>query len=762
MHRSERFGIVLVFTLAASAACDETLDATPAPADAGSAVDGTADGAAPPTPSPYGLDVRPANTTCRAPARPPPPSGVVFENAFPAAITFAAPMKIRQAPGEPGNLYVAERGSSTTVPAKVKRVPLSAQTPSDVKDFALVPVNPAGEGGLLGMAFHPKWATNRTAFFSYTRTYAAGTDGAPPDSNAGGPINSGLTSIVSRWTSADGGLTVGSPVEVFRRVQPYSNHNGGDIDFGPDGYLYFGLGDGGSGNDPLGSGQRLNTVLGKILRFDVDGAPPYTIPPTNPYASSAGPEKKEIYASGFRNPFRWNFDRETGDLWVGDVGQSAWEEIDKVKLGGNYGWSTCEGFHKRGSTTALCATPGLNDPVVAHGRSEATVITGGIVYRGKAIPSLTGTYVYADYGTGNVWGIVYDGAGRATSKPLGRVPNPVDFTVDADGELYIASLTTGRILKMKPDAAMTTPPSAFPDALSKTGCVDASDPKKPASGLVPYGVRSPLWSDGAEKERFFALPEGGTITVGADGDFDFPRGTVLVKTFRAFGKLLETRLFVRHDDGEWAGYSYEWNDAGTDAQLLPAGKTRALAGGESWTYPSRAQCVQCHTTAAGGSLGLELGQLNGDFVYTSTNRISNQLATLEHIGVLAAPLGDPAKLARYPEPSGTEPLESRALSYLHSNCSHCHRPTGGGGGAMDFRYGQGLVATKACGANPVGGNFGVAAAKVLAPGNPNESMISIRMRAEDAKRMPPIGVRIPDAKGASLIDEWITSVKSCP
>lgn len=743
----------------ASAACDETIGITPLPgANDGDGGDGSTAEAGPPpaTPAPFGLDTRPANTTCLAPARPVPSTGVKFVDAFPA-LDFNQPMKLMMAPGDANRFYVAERGTANgaaNVATKVRTFPIGATSNAQVTDFATVMVYPIGEGGFLGMAFHPQWQTNHTFFTSVTRKY----DGRIDPDPAPEP-NSDLTSVIAKWTSSDDGVTVGNPVEILTRVQPYSNHDGGNIAFGPDGFLYFGLGDGGSGDDPLGSGQNLSSWLGKMLRIDVDNGSPYGIPPTNPFANSTGTEKKEIYAYGLRNPFRWNFDRGTGDLWVGDVGQNTWEEIDKVELGGNYGWKLCEGFHKRGSTTELCDAPGVKDPVVEHPRSEANSITGGVVYRGKAMPDLVGTYIYADFAQGNVFAIVYDGTGKAGTKILAKLNNIVDFGQDADGEIYPVSIG-GTIYKMVPDAAPST--SAFPDTLAKTGCFDPTDIKKPAAGLVPYSVRSPLWSDGAEKERWIALPEGKTVSVSADGDFQFPKGTVLVKNFSMLGKRVETRLFVLHDDGEWAGYSYEWNDAQTDATLLPAGKVRDLGGGTSWTYPSRSQCLQCHTAAAGGSLGLEVGQLNGDAVYPSTNRLSNQLATLEHIGVFAAPLGDPATLTKYAEPAGTEPVEARARSYMQSNCSHCHRPGGGGGGNVNLLASRSLKDTAVCNGVPQDGTFGIADAKVVAPGAPAKSILSLRVHATDAKRMPPVGVHVTDAVGTKLLDDWITSLTTCP
>jgi hypothetical protein len=238
---------------------------------------------------------------------------------------------------------------------------------------------------------------------------------------------------------------------------------------------------------------------------------------------------------------------------------------------------------------------------------------------------------------------------------------------------------------------------------------------------------------------------------------------VLVKTFTVGGKRIETRLFMRHDDGGWNGYTYEWLDDQSDALLLPAGKTKVV-GTQTWTYPSRSDCVSCHSDAAGRSLGLELAQLNGDYVYPSTNRIANQLKTFEHIGLFDKPLGKPVdQLLAYPDPYGTAgTAETRARAYLHSNCSNCHRPKGGGRGNMDLRFGTAFVDTKSCNVTPEAGDIGVKDAKLLVPGNPALSLLSVRPHSPAANRMPPLASSVVDNPGVKVIDDWIKSVAACP
>jgi hypothetical protein len=219
-------------------------------------------------------------------------------------------------------------------------------------------------------------------------------------------------------------------------------------------------------------------------------------------------------------------------------------------------------------------------------------------------------------------------------------------------------------------------------------------------------------------------------------------------------------MLVRHDDGAWAGYSYEWNAEGTDAVLLPSSKKTS-----TWVFPGRGECLGCHTKAAGGTLGLEIGQLNRDFVYTSTGRISNQLATLEHIGMLAAPLGaEPKTLPVLPSPSGTGPTEARARSYLHANCSFCHRSDNvvSGGGAFDLRFATSFAATKTCNASPTAGDLGIAGAKLIVPGAPAKSLLLQRTKSTTGTRMPRLASRVVDTQGAGLLEAWIASLSACP
>lgn len=287
------------------------------------------------------------------------------------------------------------------------------------------------EEGLFGLAFHPDFNNNRYLYLHYSTS-------AP------------RRNVLSRWTMDEHAQRVLPDSEhvILEVPQPFGNHNGGDIQFGPDGYLYITLGDGGAGGDPHGNGQNLSTLLAAILRIDVDHpqpGKPYGIPVDNPFINTPD-ARPEIYAYGLRNVWRFSFDTETGTLWAGDVGQNAREEIDIITAGGNYGWNPREGFSPYNGGKKM---PDMIDPIVEHGRNEAASITGGYVYHGGAIPQLQGAYIYGDYVTGIIWRLRYDGQRVTEHEQIGNVPEIASFGVDTHGELYICSLR-GRIYKLAP------------------------------------------------------------------------------------------------------------------------------------------------------------------------------------------------------------------------------------------------------------------------------------------------------------------------
>ena len=716
--------------------------ATPANESAPSAASQATTATLPPPVS--GLDARPSNPTCVAPVRPTPGGTVTTQRVFPG-LTFSSPVGLLQAPADASRWFVVEQDGAVRAFANQPSVATSSV-------FVTVPnVSSGGEMGLLGMAFHPGFPANPRVYLSYTTS-----------------VGGALRSRISEYTTPDGGLTLaaGSERVLLTVNQPYSNHNGGGIAFGPDGYLYAGFGDGGSGGDPQNNAQTPTTLLGKILRIDVDGGSPYGVPAGNPFAanplcnaSGTGAQGcPEIFAWGFRNPWRWSFDRQTGQLWAGDVGQGAWEEIDVVVLGGNYGWRFREGAHCY-SPFSGCPTAGLVEPVSEYDHSLGSSVTGGYVYRGSAVASLAGRYVFGDFASGRIW--IADPQGSRTPIQIADTNHAISsFGEGLDGELYVVDYA-GTLHAIQPGTAGG---GSIPASLADTGCVDPVDPTRPAPGLIPYAPNAALWSDGASKERWIALPDGLDVDVSSpDGDWDLPNGTVLVKSFRLGTQLVETRLLMRHPDGVWAGYTYEWNDAQTAATLVQGGKSRQVSG-QSWIYPSEAQCLVCHTAGAGRSLSLETAQLNGSLLYPQTGRTANQIATLNAIGTLAPPVAaDPATLPAYPDPHGTAgSLADRARAYLHSNCSNCHRPGGSTPVPMDLRFSTPLAGTGACNAVPQAGDVGLGAgARLVVPGNPDLSVMVARMGRRDAAGMPPLGTTVVDAEGVALVRQWVASLAGC-
>lgn len=375
--------------------------------------------------------------------------GISTPRAFPS-LTFVSPVAMKQAPNDASRWFVVEQAglirafdNDSAAAATANFVDLRTRVHLD------------GEAGLLGMAFHPDFATNGLVYLNFSEL-------------VGGVVRS----VTAEFASMDGGLTLDPASErVLMSVSKgASNHNGGNLDFGPDGFLYVGLGDGGGSGDPNGNAQNPQRLLGKMLRIDVDSQPggaPYGIPSGatgNPFAANplcningtGAQQCPEIYALGFRNPWRWSFDRQTGDLWVGDVGQGSFEEIDIVDRGGNYGWNVREGAHCFEPMSG-CATAGLIDPVAEYGRGLGFSITGGHVYRGFQSTQITGRYVFADFG-GMIASLAPDGAGGFTVEQLveqGCTPPEAtgdlqisSFAEDLDGELFVLDYGRGQIREL--------------------------------------------------------------------------------------------------------------------------------------------------------------------------------------------------------------------------------------------------------------------------------------------------------------------------
>ena len=604
-------------------------------------------------------------------------------------------------------------------------------------------------GGLLGLAFSPTFKEDRRVYVFTT------------------PTRPKLLSRLARYTVGEDGRADPASEEILLELPQQTNiHKGGHLEFGPDGYLYVGIGDDVFG-DPEGLSQKTSSLLGKMLRLDVSPKRGYAIPPDNPFVGRKG-AREEIWAVGLRNPWRFSIDRESGEMWASDVGHTSREEINLITPGGNYGWPILEGTrcYRRMQN---CDRPDLLPPVHEYTHRDGSSVTGGYVYHGDAIPWLRGQYVFADFVSGTIWGL---------TRAKGDQPKRVDVLADTprffsafaegpDRELYVIDYGNmrgdqpSRVFRLEASIEEPTSERRGPARLlSQTGCVDPKDPWTPDPGFIPYAPNAPFWSDGATKRRWLMLPPDTWITTRDDGDWDLPIGAVILKDFMMDGVKLETRMMVRHKDGTWGGYSYAWNDTQTDATLVTEAR-KDRPNGILWVYPGRGQCVQCHTAAAGRTLGLETAQINGPIDY-GDGRVANQVVTLARLGMLDLPEDTRlADLPAYPDPHGTAPLPDRARAYLHTNCAFCHRPDHPSQAEMDMRFDTPLPDTHLCDVNPTVPVGGFPTAKRLQPGASRNSMLWQRMRYRNIYGMPPIGSARVDYEGTKLIHYWILGLEGC-
>ena len=544
------------------------------------------------------------------------------------------------------------------------------------------------------------------------------------------------------------------------------------------------------------TGQDISDLLGSILRIDVDhpdGSRPYSIPKDNPFVGRAN-ARGEIWSFGHRQVWKFSFDNQQR-LWAGEVGQDLWEMVYLIQKGGNYGWSVNEGKHP--FRPERPKGPGeFVAPLVEHPHSDFRSITGGYVFESDRLPELKGAYIYGDYDTGKLWSLKYSGGKVTESRQLTDTQiRIVEFAQDGAGEVYLVDFAGGgfhRIVKAPPQ--VETKP--FPRKLSETGLFASTKDLIPAAGLIPYSVNAPLWSDGAEKDRFIALP--GDTKIGfdkviyphgpeySDVGWRFPDGTVLVKTFSlemeagqaSSSKRLETRLLqyrkMPGNDDEygaqyWYGYTYVWNDDQTDAELLAAEgldrkltiKDAAAPGGQReqvWRFPSRAECTLCHTMASKYVLGVTTLQMNKAHNYDGKQ--ANQLSVLEALGVFQDKLPKPPeelpRLADYRDEK--ESLHHRARSYLHSNCAHCHRKWGGGNAEFELQASIPLTQTLAVNTKPGQGTFKLTDPRIIVPGEPNRSLVLERMKLEGLGRMPHVASKVVDQQAVNVVRDWIASL----
>lgn len=705
---------------------------------------------------------RAAWTTSRLQGTPEPPEPYAIVPAFPT-LKFQKPTSLEVVPGGK-RLLVTEMGG------KVFTFANDAKTSAAEVVLDLVELLPADverrSVSLFDAEFHPRFADNHYLYVCYVH-----------------PGSGGHTRL-SRFTLDGAAMpraVAGS--EQVLITWPSGGHNAGCLEFGKDGYLYVSTGDGSGPNPPDGltTGQTVTDLLGAVLRLDVDradGDRPYSVPSDNPFVALSG-ARPEIWAFGLRNPWKFGIDPASGEVFVADNGWESWEMIHRIVRGGNCGWPVMEGRASLRPEVAVGPTP-IIPPIKDHPHSEANSVIGGPVYRGDKLPELAGAFIYGDYITGTIWSVKPEAGSYVSTTLVDTDLRIVAFTEGAAGELYVLDYDyTGQIYEIVPSGLKDTS-ATFPRRLSETGLFRSLDNLEPAAGVVPYSVRAARWLDGAQAQRWAAVPGDARITLaaGIDAAAEYPEGTVFVKQLTLPASdahpavRLETQL-LHYERGTWRPYSYLWDESGRDATLVESVGTQrplkfaATADGKpnpldrTWHVNAVNECKLCHNAGPRFVLGFVRNQL--DFAPDGNSQSTTELQRLAEQNVIAKTAGlaadDPSRLVNPHD--ATQSIEDRARSYLHANCSMCHHP--GGNAIVSFFLRRDLPFDKLNTNKGTGiGTFGMQNAKLIVPSDPYRSVLMYRISKLGYARMPYIGSRAVDGKGVTLIEEWISSLPPDP
>ena len=724
----------------------------------------------------------------------PPVFGYTTVNAFPG-LNFGQPVCLASPPGETNRLFVLSKAGQMYAITNLASPNLTTVLNLSGRVFT------GSESGLIGLAFHPDFAnpTNRYFFLFYSLN---------TNSSQGNGV---LHQRVARFQMTETNNNVAlesSELLLINQRDPAGNHNGGDLHFGADGLLYVTLGYGGVQNDGDRNSQLISSnFFSAIMRLDVDtpprpgslmpnlhpannigGAINYRIPADNPflgrtnydgYTFNATNLRGEFYATGFRNPWRMSFDRVTGFLYCADVGQNTWEEVDIVTKGGNYGWAYREGLHVGYRATNSVVEP-LIDPIQEYqhgsGPTQGNSVTGGIVYRGTRFPQLHGWYVFADYASGNIWRLYYDGTNTVPFQRLTGRTGIAAFGADpANSDVLLANVNDGVIYRLIYDTNSTLG-APLPPTLDGTGAftnlaslTNTTQPLAAASGLTPYDINVHFWSDNARKSRWYLSATNLKIGFQPEANWTSADGQSWVKHFDleltngvpSSTRRLETRFLVRNSNGVY-GVTYRWNSL-TNAALVPeAGLDEAIAindGGnirtQIWRYPARSECNTCHSPVAGFALGFNTLQMNRDYGYSGG--VSNQLAFMNAAGLFSNSIAELHSLrALAAATNESASLEWRVRSYLAANCISCHVPGGLGLGSWTANISN-TTATAGLIHGLLANNAGNTNARVIAPGSITNSMLLSRISVRGAGQMPPLASSVLDTQAVALVARWITN-----
>ncbi|MEM6631045.1 MAG: PQQ-dependent sugar dehydrogenase [Bacteroidota bacterium] len=721
-------------------------------------------------------------------------------------LTFQDPLVITPHPRE-NQLFVASRQGKIERFEQVENV-ASKQVFLDLSEETAV----VWDGGFLGMAFHPEFgqedSPNRNFFYTY---YCA-----KSDDGTWGPAGcgekcftcendaewSGSYLRLSRWEVNDGSLIVDSSSELrMVNIRLYGGtHRGGGLTFGNDGFLYCTIGD----QARHVTAQSIESNFeGGVIRIDVDQqggaishAPRrrmgvhtgfsdestgigYYIPYANPWQDTENGLFEEFVQIGNRNPHRMTLDKVTGEMWIGEIGQSSREEVSKLRIGSNAGWPIYEGnlfrqvYNCSAHTLPLSELGTYNPPVADFLRDEANSIIGGYVYRGSAYPSIYGKYVCGDYAQNKLFLLTEQADGSYQKEEfLSFAPGSlITFGQDLQGNLYMGRQSSSTTLyTLKGDSA--NPPA--PSLLSQVGAFKDLGTLEPQEGVIPYEMVESFWSDGADKKRWMALPNDGghdspaeQIQFSEEGEWIFPVGSVLIKHFELGGKRLETRFEVHGEDGAYYYLSYKWNTEGTDATLLKSSLDETIeVNGTSqvWHYPSQTECQTCHSNAVNSTLGPRTRYLNTQITYPTTGIRANQLVSLSQAGILNTSISQSQAESFLTMASKDDPnasLEFKARSYLDLNCGYCHRPGTGIRAGFDLRLSTPLEEQNLIYGSLIT-DLGIEGARAIIPGDLEKSMIYHRSNSLNVNAgvaMPPLAKDKIDTEGVALLAEWIGSME---
>ena len=696
-------------------------------------------------------------TTSHLQGTPTPPEPFRIVPAFPQ-LKFDHPTSLQEIPGT-NRLLVTEIGGRVFTFQK--------DAATDQADLAAdLQIQADGNVSLFAAVLHPQFQTNRFIYLCLVHP------------------EGGLHTRLSRFTMTNETAPVIDPKsETVIITWPSGGHNAGCLRFGTDGLLYIATGDGSGPNPPDGltTGQDVTDLLGAILRLDVDHLATgqnYSIPLDNPFVNNSA-ARPEIFGYGLRNPWKFGIDSKTNEIFVADNGWETWEMVYLVGNGTNCGWPIMEGRARLRTEVTPGPTP-ITPPIRDHHHSEANSVIGGPVYRGGKLTTLDGEFVYGDYITGTIWSVgrVADGSfvGRTLVDTDLRI---TDFLEGSAGELFVLDYDlTGQIYELLPNYVEDLSAN-FPKLLSQTGVFKSLTPMQPAPGVVGYDVVVPRWTDGAVAQRFVAVPGHDRIKLAANSGVrgTYPEGTTFAKHLSipdASGKAdkpLETQI-LHLQNGVWNPYSYLWNDAGTDAELVSSiGTTKPVlwpdansvgqVAERTWHSNAINECRLCHNAGPGFVLGFVGNQLSRPTANGSGS--ADQLESLLSQHVIAAIPEEAQSQAWHLVDTKNESLDlnDRARSYLHGNCSMCHHK--GGNAIVSFFLTRDLAFDQLNTNKGTGiGSFGMRKTEIIVPGDPYRSVMMYRMSKLGYARMPYIGSQVVDSHGISLIERWIQSLPNNP